>query len=517
MGRGFISGTLWGAVIGAFILLTATQVAVRQDMSLPQPEDVTSEAPDASEFAEVTEADEPAAPAPDTAPGGTAQIAEASAVRAPAADTPPVLHAAPLTAPAPAASAPTAPAAPDEAPPPQVSSVDGAPAPLRAADAPAPGQPASDAPLVSGLDAPALPVETTVIAAAPPADPPAVSDAAPTPPPVAEAPEDGTLTPAMPAAPEPADAPADPNETPGVGTPPADAAPRISAPAPRSAAPQPVPAETDEASAPVVSAMPGQRAAPLPGAADEAPAPEPEPDSPTAPDMAEAAAPPLNALRAFSIPFENTRGQPIVAVVLLVPAKAEAPVEALASLPFPASYAIDALSPEARDTATALRLAGRELLLIPSLPAGATPSDVEVALQANLTTVPEAVAFIDGPGESFQSDRTAVAQVVAAAGATGHGLVTFPRGLNTAQQIARRDGVPASLVFRDIDGEGQDAETIRRTMDQAAFRARQEGAVILVGRARPETLAALSEWALGNRAASVALAPVSAAILAAPQ
>jgi polysaccharide deacetylase 2 family uncharacterized protein YibQ len=74
--------------------------------------------------------------------------------------------------------------------------------------------------------------------------------------------------------------------------------------------------------------------------------------------------------------------------------------------------------------------------------------------------------------------------------------------------------VPAALVFRDFDAEGQSSDEIRRILDQAAFRARQEGAVILVGRASPGTLAALTEWALGSRAASVALAPVSAALLA---
>jgi polysaccharide deacetylase 2 family uncharacterized protein YibQ len=519
MGRGFISGTLWGAVVGAFIILAATQVAVRQDLSLPQPEDVASDAPDASEFAEVIEPEEPQAPAPDTAPGGTAQIAEAPAVAAPVTDMPPATDASPLAAPAPVSSAPAAPEAPGEAPPPQVAAVEGAPAP-RIADAPAPDQPASDAPLVSGLDAPAPPVEDTVIAAASPpqatpAPPPVVSDAAPTPPPIAEAPDEGALTPA---APEAAEVPTDPAASPGAAAPPDDAAPRIAAPAPNPtpnpATPDPAPAETDQAAAPSVSSMPGQRAAPLPGIADADPAPEAAPEVPTAAETPDTTPPPTNALEAFRAPFEATAGQPIVALVLLVPATAEAPVEALAALPFPASFAIDALSPEARDTATALRAAGRELLLIPSLPAGATPSDVEVALQANLTTVPEAVAFIDGPDASFQADRTAVAQVVAAAGATGHGMVTFPRGLNTAQQIARRDGVPSSLVFRDIDGEGQDPDTIRRTLDQAAFRARQEGAVILVGRARPATLAALTEWALGNRAASVSLAPVSAAILA---
>ena len=67
-------------------------------------------------------------------------------------------------------------------------------------------------------------------------------------------------------------------------------------------------------------------------------------------------------------------------------------------------------------------------------------------------------------------------------------------------------------MFRDIDGAGQDRAAIRRFIDQAAFRAGQEGRVILVGHVRAETMAALAEWRLGTRAASVDLAPISAVL-----
>ena len=52
----------------------------------------------------------------------------------------------------------------------------------------------------------------------------------------------------------------------------------------------------------------------------------------------------------------------------------------------------------------------------------------------------------------------------------------------------------------------------KRFLDQAAFRSKQDGAVFLVAEARPETISAIAEWALGTRAAAVALAPVSAAL-----
>ncbi|MEM9970092.1 MAG: divergent polysaccharide deacetylase family protein, partial [Pseudomonadota bacterium] len=95
---------------------------------------------------------------------------------------------------------------------------------------------------------------------------------------------------------------------------------------------------------------------------------------------------------------------------------------------------------------------------------------------------------------------------------TGHGLITFPRGLNTAFQSAEREGVPAGLVFRDIDGTGQSADQIARALDRAAFRARPEEAIILVGRTTAETISALTEWSQGSRGQSVTLAPISVAL-----
>jgi polysaccharide deacetylase 2 family uncharacterized protein YibQ len=497
MARGFLAGAFWGLVVGVVIFLTATLMADRQEPLLPQPSagGETTPAPDASEFDAVEAQEEPALPEPETAPGGSAEIAEAPAVPAPATEPAPAPAAATVAEPAATATAPDAPAPPAEAPAPEVATAPEAVEAPRTGDAPAPAQPASDAPLVAGTAAPEPapePAAPETAEAEIAALPPSVSDSAPDAPPVAEAPRAETplpqLTDTMPGA-EPE---AEPEATPEA-LPEADEAPTVPGT--------------------IAAAMPGQRAAPLPGIAEEA-QPEPAPAPAEAEAEAEAVPAPegAGALQAYSVPFEAPADRPILALVLLVPPGTDAAT--LAAFPVPASFAIDAVAPDAADTARALRAAGHELLLIPALPEGATPADVEVALQANVAAVPEAVAFIDGPDASFQSDRTAVAQVVAAAGASGHGLVTFPRGLNTAQQIARRDGVPAALVFRDFDAEGQSADEIRRILDQAAFRARQEGAVILVGRASPGTLAALTEWALGSRAASVALAPVSAALLA---
>ena len=63
------------------------------------------------------------------------------------------------------------------------------------------------------------------------------------------------------------------------------------------------------------------------------------------------------------------------------------------------------------------------------------------------------------------------------------------------------------VAFRDLDGDGEAAPVIRRYLDRAAFKAAQEGRVTVVGRTRPETVAALLEWTVEGRAATVALAP----------
>ncbi len=91
-------------------------------------------------------------------------------------------------------------------------------------------------------------------------------------------------------------------------------------------------------------------------------------------------------------------------------------------------------------------------------------------------------------------------------------MLTWDQGLNAADQVARREDVPAAVAFRDLDGAGEAAPVIRRYLDRAAFKAAQEGRVTVIGRARPETVAAILEWTVEGRAATVALAPLSAVL-----
>ena len=65
----------------------------------------------------------------------------------------------------------------------------------------------------------------------------------------------------------------------------------------------------------------------------------------------------------------------------------------------------------------------------------------------------------------------------------------------------------AATVFRALDAENEPAAAIRRYLDRAAFKAAQDGRVVVVGKTRPETIAALMEWSLEGRAGVSRLHP----------
>lgn len=222
----------------------------------------------------------------------------------------------------------------------------------------------------------------------------------------------------------------------------------------------------------------------------------------------------LSPFEAYSEPFENPEGRPLMSIVLIDDGKSIG-AEALEGFPYPLSFAIDPETPDAAEKMAARRAAGFEVLMLANLPREAAPQDAETALPVWLENLPEAIGVLEGTGTGVQGNRALADQVSAVAAAGGLGLVMQNKGLNTVQKLAARNGVPSGVVFRDFDGAGQSPRAIRRFLDQAAFRAGQEGAVIMLGRVRPDTISALLLWGLQDRAGKVALAPVSASMKAA--
>lgn len=236
--------------------------------------------------------------------------------------------------------------------------------------------------------------------------------------------------------------------------------------------------------------------------------------APDAEDTAPEEAADPSPLAAFAAPFEGEDGKPLMSIVLLDDPSADAyDISTLEAFPLPLSIAIPATSPSAKARAQELRDAGFEVLALVDLPAGATASDIEINLTAQLGNVPEAVAVMDGLNGGLQETRPIADQVIASILNSGHGLVFQPKGLNTSQKLALRDGVPSVTIFRDFDGAGQTEVVIRRFMDQAAFKARQNEAVLMMGRLQEGTIAALASWALQDRASTVSVAPASALLL----
>ncbi len=230
------------------------------------------------------------------------------------------------------------------------------------------------------------------------------------------------------------------------------------------------------------------------------------------------AAPDTRPIRSFAQPFENPEGKPLMGIVLMDTGvdldAAEIGLPALSSFPYPVSFAVDASLSDAAKRVERYRAEGFDVLAMVNLPEGAQPTDAEVSLSVALDAMPEIVGVLEGTGIGLQGSREVADQVTRILQASGHGLVAQSKGLNSMPKLALKEGVPAAPVFRDFDSEGQQPRVIRRFLDQAAFKAGQEGGVIMLGRLRPETIEALLVWGLADRAGSVALAPVSAVLLA---
>lgn len=205
------------------------------------------------------------------------------------------------------------------------------------------------------------------------------------------------------------------------------------------------------------------------------------------------------ALRAYGTRDAILAERPVMSVIVIDQSGGRLGAADLAGLPFPVSVAVDMRQKDARHRANDYRSLGLEVLAL---------SHDTVLNGAGFATVPEAVALL-----ALGHSQGGADQVLRMLAADGRGLILAEED-TALTGAARKAGVPAAIVLRDLDGEGHGIRTIGRFLDQAAFRARQDGAALLMVRMRPETLAALEIWAMSERADAVQLRPVSALLLA---
>ena len=422
-------------------------------------------------------ADDLDAPAPPP-PAAEEQVA----LSEPGADQPAPTQAVPEAQPLPAPDSPP-PAAPEANPQPQDTepTLPAPPEPAQAGSGTP--QPDANAPLATSPEpsAPeAAPIESGTPDAATP-DTATTEDAAPAEPPALD-PISAGPSPEATQAPQPA---------------PTTEAPPEPAPAPDTLAPDPA---LPEATLPGTSTVRVNRLGAAP--AEEPPAEEPEPEA-----LPEDAPALLRYAATFKPPAED---RPLVSLILLDEGQAPADAGALAAMPVPVSVALDPSLPDAAERLAVYRAAGIEALLVASLPDGALPQDAAVFLEGGLRELPETVALLD-LGQGGLNARNATASMgLSMAARDGRGVVLVPQGFNAGLAAAQIAGIPAAEIQRDLDGEGQDAMAIRRGLDDAVRRAGQEGEVVLLGRIRPGTLDAVTEWTSQGRAQEVTVAPVSA-------
>ena len=226
-----------------------------------------------------------------------------------------------------------------------------------------------------------------------------------------------------------------------------------------------------------------------------------------------AATPPQPPVQKFARSFQNTAAKPLFVILLHDVGAAGMSRDDVAKLPFPVSFVIDPLATDAKAASTAYRAAGQEVLTLANgIPQGAKAEDLETTFQTLSAILPESVAVVDQDIGGFQDQRSLANLVLPVIQGQGRGLVTYDRGLNAADQIARRSGVPSTVIFRRLDGDGENKSTIRRYLDRAAFKAAQDGQVVVIGDTRAEPVAAILEWTLEGKAATVALAPLTAVL-----
>ncbi|MCF6443590.1 divergent polysaccharide deacetylase family protein [Nereida sp. MMG025] len=480
MARGVIAGVVWGVVVGSTGVVATHMIAPPVSVA---PTDVVDVAPIAAGQAPEIAATDPQAPAAPSSPQpeNMAPVLEgADVAQAPVADT------------------------------------ETAERPQTTAQAPDLGDDAPTAPPVGvevQIEAPVLPNPQALAptAPAPEAEPEAITQTeAPADTQVDASAAEPTTSPDV-TAPEAEDiaALAEPEASQDTTQP---AAQTEQAPAEPEPAPQQIPSVVETSQGGTIGNLAeGVTTNRLPTIGADAPTDEAAQDTAAPQTTPEATG---RAIEDFAVTVDVDPTKPLMSMVLIDDGSVEIGPEALQSFPYPISFAVDASLPNAAALMQQYRAAGYEVMALTNIPEGTQPSDLEVAVEAYLSSVPEAVGLFEVSGRVVQTDPDLRAQMIDIAADRGLGLLSYQAGLNPLQQDAARSDVPAAVVFRDLDGDGQDASVIRRFLDQAAFRASQEGGVIMVGRVKPETISALLIWGLGQRAARVSLVPISTLLTA---
>ena len=209
--------------------------------------------------------------------------------------------------------------------------------------------------------------------------------------------------------------------------------------------------------------------------------------------------------------FDDRNGAPLFSVILIDNGENALSEPDLAALSFPVTFAIPVTVPDAVDRIARYRTAGKEVLVIaPDTLSTADPDTVRSMLNTLAESYPSSLGILDTPSGDIARTQAVLNAMISELSDIGLGLVTYDQGLNTAARLATSRNVPNARIFRQLDAEAEAAAPIGRYLDRAAFKAGQDGAVVMIGHTYPNTIRALLTWALEARAGQVQMAPISA-------
>jgi len=219
------------------------------------------------------------------------------------------------------------------------------------------------------------------------------------------------------------------------------------------------------------------------------------------------------AIEQFAGPFVEAGDKPVLSIVLIDDQNYRLDPTVLEAIPLPVTFAVPSETPADKSLMRYYRNQGFEVVALVDYPVGAKAQEVEVVLSAALGNITDSVAVMEWTSGTVQETREISTHTGDILETTGHGLLLYEKGLNTGLQYALKIGVPAKTIYRALDNDDEDERTLRRFLDGAAFRARQEGHAIVVAHARAITLSALTFWSLQERSNSVVKVPLSQVLL----
>ncbi len=225
-----------------------------------------------------------------------------------------------------------------------------------------------------------------------------------------------------------------------------------------------------------------------------------------------------NALEFNATAFEGS-DRPLMGVILQDIGDKGLKIEDLKKLNAPITIAIDADMQNASERALAYKAAGFEVVaMAPSdrtaaLNIARNSQEVNDALDVLFTSVPNAIGMIDNPLAKLQKNSRTSDVVVDNFVETGHGLITYAKGLNSVDRSAKSKGVKASKVSRILDANRENKALMLRYLDRVSLDAGRDGEVIILGTTSKETVAVLAGWIFSSKGQSVAIAPASAVLL----